>query len=44
MFGIAGIGSYSLRELADLFRFSRSHNDLVKLKRLLRGYRDFEQY
>lgn len=44
MFWIGGIDSYSLRELEDLFQFSRGRNDLVQQKKLLRDYRDFEQY
>jgi len=44
MFWIGGIDSYSLRELEDLFHFSRGRNDLVQQKKLLRDYRDFEQY
>ncbi|KTS76438.1 DNA helicase [Pseudomonas oryzihabitans] len=44
MFWIGGIDSYSLRELEDLFQFSRGRNDLVQQKKLLKDYRDYEQY
>ncbi|MDR6680176.1 UvrD-helicase domain-containing protein [Pseudomonas oryzihabitans] len=44
MFWVGGIDSYSLRELEDLFQFSRGRNDLVQQKKLLRDYRDYEQY
>ena len=41
---VGGIDSYSLRDLEDLFHFSRGNRDQVQNKKLLRDYRDFGQY
>ena len=44
IFWVGGIDSYSLRDLEDLYLFSRNRNHEVQNRRLLRDYRDFSQY
>lgn len=44
MFWVGGIDSYSLRELEDLYAFSRGRNEQVQNRKLLRDYRDYGQY
>ncbi|MDR9863412.1 UvrD-helicase domain-containing protein [Pseudomonas baetica] len=44
IFWVGGIDSYSLRDLEDLYLFSRGRNQEVQNKKLLRDYRDFNQY
>ncbi|WP_455233447.1 UvrD-helicase domain-containing protein [Geopseudomonas aromaticivorans] len=44
LFWVGGIDSYSLRELEDLFWFSRGQNDKVQGRKLLVDYASFEQY
>jgi superfamily I DNA/RNA helicase len=41
---VGGIDSYSLRDLEDLYLFSRNQNQAVQNRKLLRDYRDFSQY
>ncbi|WP_102818531.1 UvrD-helicase domain-containing protein, partial [Pseudomonas syringae] len=41
---IGGIDSYSLRDLEDLFYFSRAMNDQVQQRKLLTDYADYDQY
>ncbi|WKN20564.1 UvrD-helicase domain-containing protein [Azotobacter vinelandii] len=41
---VGGIDSYSLRDLEDLYLFSRGRRDEVQNRKLLRDYRDFPQY
>ncbi|ELQ08651.1 hypothetical protein A988_21337 [Pseudomonas syringae BRIP39023] len=41
---IGGIDSYSLRDLEDLFYFSRHMNDQVQQRKLLTDYADYDQY
>ncbi|WP_248767838.1 UvrD-helicase domain-containing protein [Pseudomonas sp. MWU12-2345] len=44
IFWVGGIDSYSLRDLEDLYFFSRGSNQEVQNRKLLRDYRDFAQY
>ncbi|VXC23354.1 DNA helicase [Pseudomonas sp. 8Z] len=44
IFWVGGIDSYSLRDLEDLFLFSRGRNQEVQNRKLLRDYRDYAQY
>lgn len=44
MHWIGGIDSYSLRDLEDLFYFSRSMNENVQQRKLLSDYTDYDQY
>ena len=44
IFWVGGIDSYSLRDLEDLYLFSRSRSQEVQNRKLLRDYRDFSQY
>ncbi|NBA95826.1 UvrD-helicase domain-containing protein [Pseudomonas sp. R5(2019)] len=44
IFWVGGIDSYSLRELEDLYLLSRGRNQEVQNRKLLRDYRDFNQY
>lgn len=44
IYWVGGIDSYSVRDLEDLFYFSRQQRDLVQNKKLLRDYRDYGQY
>lgn len=44
IFWVGGIDSYSLRDLEDLYMFSRNRNQEVQNRKLLRDYRDFAQY
>lgn len=44
IYWVGGIDSYSVRDLEDLFYFSRQQRDLVQNKKLLRDYRDYAQY
>ncbi|MEL3807230.1 DNA helicase, partial [Pseudomonas aeruginosa] len=41
---VGGIDSYSLRDLEDLYAFSRGLRQNVQNKKLLRDYRDYTQY
>ncbi|MBI6855536.1 ATP-dependent helicase [Pseudomonas cichorii] len=41
---IGGIDSYSLRDLEDLYYFSRSRKEEVQNRKLLNDYRDYDQY
>ncbi|AZC24809.1 UvrD-helicase domain-containing protein [Pseudomonas sessilinigenes] len=41
---VGGIDSYSLRDLEDLYYFSRDQTAQVQNKKLLRDYRDYQQY
>ncbi|RMU12283.1 hypothetical protein ALP34_05367 [Pseudomonas savastanoi pv. glycinea] len=41
---IGGIDSYSLRDLEDLFYFSRHMNHQVQQRKLLTDYADYDQY
>ncbi|GAB0063283.1 MULTISPECIES: UvrD-helicase domain-containing protein [Pseudomonas syringae group] len=41
---LGGIDSYSLRDLEDLFYFSRGMNDQVQQRKLLSDYADYDQY
>ncbi|EPF5457800.1 UvrD-helicase domain-containing protein, partial [Pseudomonas aeruginosa] len=41
---VGGIDSYSLRDLEDLYAFSRGLHQNVQNKKLLRDYRDYTQY
>lgn len=44
IYWVGGIDSYSLRDLEDLYLFSRNQNQSVQNRKLLRDYRDFSQY
>jgi hypothetical protein len=44
IFWVGGIDSYSIRDLEDLYFFSRGSNQEVQNRKLLRDYRDFAQY
>jgi hypothetical protein len=44
IYWVGGIDSYSLRDLEDLYLFSRNRNQDVQNRKLLRDYRDFTQY
>ncbi|MFS2159669.1 UvrD-helicase domain-containing protein [Pseudomonas sp. Pseusp122] len=44
MHWVGGIDSYSLRDLEDLFYFSRDIRDNVQNRKLLTDYRDYDQY
>lgn len=44
IFWVGGINSYSLRDLEDLYAFSRGGHQEVQNRKLLRDYRDFAQY
>lgn len=44
IFWVGGIDSYSLRDLEDLYLFSRKRGDQVQNKKLLRDYRSYDQY
>jgi UvrD/REP helicase N-terminal domain len=44
IYWVGGIDSYSLRDLEDLYLFSRNQNQAVQNRKLLRDYRDFSQY
>lgn len=44
IYWVGGIDSYSLRDLEDLYAFSRGRNEQVQNRKLLRDYRDYDQY
>ncbi|MFJ5299204.1 UvrD-helicase domain-containing protein [Pseudomonas sp. NPDC088368] len=44
MHWVGGIDSYSLRDLEDLFFFSKGLNDSIQNRKLLKDYRDYDQY
>lgn len=44
IFWIGGIDSYSLRDLEDLYYFSRGRKNEVRNRKLLMDYRDYDQY
>jgi len=44
MFWLGGIDSYSLRDLEDLYYFSRGLDHQVQNHKLLRDFRDYDQY
>tara|TARA_Y100000310_G_C20703983_1_gene832961 strand:+ start:5077 stop:6579 length:1503 start_codon:yes stop_codon:yes gene_type:complete len=44
IYWVGGIEAYQLAELEDLFWFARRQNDRVRNQKLLKEYRDFEDY
>lgn len=44
IYWVGGIDSYSLRDLEDLYLFSRGRHQEVQNRKLLRDYRDYAQY
>lgn len=44
IYWVGGIESYQLAELEDLFWFSRRQHDRIRNQKLLKEYRDFEDY
>lgn len=44
VYWVGGVEAYQLAELEDLFWFARRQNDNVRSKKLLKEYRDFEEY